>query len=220
MKRWLLIIPSLFMIIALTGCYTVLKHPTSAGDAALEESYEDPNGCSRCHVDEAVFQYQNGEYYGYYQPLLDYYGRPWWWDAYWSDNWYYDDQAGGYTDGIKNPRDDRGQIGGFGTTPLAPSHSPPATKAAREQRDTVVPNVRERKTEESRVPDDDDTPEPSKSRLEKDDDDTPEPSKSRPEKDDDDTPEPSESRSERNDDKDTPPEIRSPKSDPEDEISK
>ncbi len=141
--------------IILSGCYTVLRHPRAGNDAGLTSDYYDPDACSQCHVDQSFFNYSSNDYYGHYQPLLDYYSRPWWWDAYWGDEWYYDADGGWRPEGIRDPGSDRGGYFGTGSSgaSLAPSHTVTATKTTNETRQTAAPSDgRVRKEERSAKP--------------------------------------------------------------------
>jgi hypothetical protein len=72
------------LLVAGTGCYTVLRHPTGS-DIVQEGSYY--RGCSDCHADAAFYHpYGGSPYYNYGQSNYGwggYYGRPWWYDDYW-----------------------------------------------------------------------------------------------------------------------------------------
>lgn len=86
MKRssWIigfLVLLSLFLI---SGCYTVLRHPTGES-VAYEGAYY--RTCADCHADASFYH----PYYSYgwsHYRWRDYYGYPWWYDDYW---WYPDD---------------------------------------------------------------------------------------------------------------------------------
>lgn len=77
-----LVFLSLFVI---SGCYTVLRHPT--GDSVTDQqSYY--RTCADCHEDAPFYH----PYYTYgrsHYRWRDYYGYPWWYDDYW---WYPYDQ--------------------------------------------------------------------------------------------------------------------------------
>ncbi len=69
--------------LALTGCYSMLRHPGPGGltDAHTEE------GCYQCHSDEDRYDpavYPWVEYYARStSPWINYYGAPWWYDSAW-----------------------------------------------------------------------------------------------------------------------------------------
>lgn len=88
MKNIVLIIGLIItLIILLSGCYTILKHP------AAEENYTSHDyqaDCVSCHADYNEYPY--GYFYGQYPDYWwttprwgRYYAYPWWWDNYWYD---------------------------------------------------------------------------------------------------------------------------------------
>jgi hypothetical protein len=68
---------------AVSGCYTLLRHPAPATSASLQESDE----CLACHtaaepLDVTVYPWV--EYYSHSaSPWINYYGSPWWHDYSW-----------------------------------------------------------------------------------------------------------------------------------------
>jgi len=93
MARWRigLMLVVLAALVATTGCYTVLRHPTG-GEAVETAGYY--RSCADCHA--------NAEYYHPYYRYgrtntwwSGYYGNPWWYDDYW---WWdpYDGDDGDY----------------------------------------------------------------------------------------------------------------------------
>jgi len=87
MKRLLLAACVLLTIVMVSasGCYTVLRHPTSS-DATYGRSYG--RTCADCHAGadyyHPYYRYGRSNYY-----WNDYYGYPWWYDDYWW--WDHDD---------------------------------------------------------------------------------------------------------------------------------
>ena len=50
--RFLLLLIVFFTFLALTGCYTVLRHPQAVGETGFTSDYYDPDECSTCHIDD------------------------------------------------------------------------------------------------------------------------------------------------------------------------
>jgi hypothetical protein len=79
-------------LIAGTGCYTVLRHPTGS-DIVQEGSYY--RSCADCHADAAYYHpFGHHRYYNYGRSHYGwggYYGRPWWYDDYWWWDPHHDD---------------------------------------------------------------------------------------------------------------------------------
>jgi len=67
----------------LSGCYTLLTHPRSAG----EEAVSGGGDCLQCHVEDDFRSTSYAPWVGYYaystSPWINYYGSPWWYDDYW-----------------------------------------------------------------------------------------------------------------------------------------
>jgi hypothetical protein len=110
MKRFIaLLLPSIVIMVALAGCYTILQHP------AVDESYSSHDyqqDCVRCHAD--YHQYPYGYFYGSYPGYWwdnprwgHYYAYPWWWDNYWYSNDY--DQNNNDGDDSNTPRTEESQ---------------------------------------------------------------------------------------------------------------
>jgi hypothetical protein len=86
----------LLSLLAMTGCYTVLRHPT-AESVVHEDGYY--KTCADCHADASFYH----PYYTYglsHYRWRDYYGYPWWYDDYW---WWdpYDDGDDGDAPEVK-----------------------------------------------------------------------------------------------------------------------
>lgn len=143
--RVFFILVCVFLFLALTGCYTVLRHPQAAGETGFTSDYYDPDECSTCHIDDAYYTSNSTVYYSGYRPWVEYYQRPWWYDAYWGDDWYYDGD-GGWRPSEKNPRVDRGgyPMGGGTVTPV-PSHDVQAGKSSTDSRQEANQEANRRK---------------------------------------------------------------------------
>ncbi|MBN2565238.1 MAG: hypothetical protein JXB46_05970, partial [Candidatus Eisenbacteria bacterium] len=101
-------------LIAGTGCYTVLRHPTGS-DIVQEGSYY--RSCSDCHADAAYYHPYGNSYYNYGRSSYGwggYYGQPWWYDDYW---WWDHDHGDDDYDG---PRVETGQRHLWSTDGWAP----------------------------------------------------------------------------------------------------
>lgn len=133
-NKWTLLFIILLASVALMGCYTVLKHPRAVGEVGMSTSFSDPSACGKCHVNDGFFAYQYDMYYSNYDPWIDYYARPWWWDAYWGDDWYYGDDGAWHVDGTRSASGDRGFWGNSGGSALVPSHETSATTSASDNR--------------------------------------------------------------------------------------
>ncbi len=75
----------LVVLLAASGCYTVLRHPTGPAVVSGGAYYRT---CADCHADAAFYHpyYHYGwSHYGW----RAYYGSPWWYDDYW---WCPDDE--------------------------------------------------------------------------------------------------------------------------------
>jgi hypothetical protein len=91
MKRLAMLSGVLFVLalLATTGCYTVLRHPTGTNVVEGRSYYRT---CADCHADSEFYH----PYYRYgrsHYRWNDYYGYPWWYDDYWW--WDHDDHDGG-----------------------------------------------------------------------------------------------------------------------------
>ena len=91
--HWVLLAVAFFCLLAGSGCYTVLSHP-SASDPTMGWDYYGAGyyrSCADCHADAAF--YHPYYHYGRSHDLWgDYYGYPWWYDDYW---WWDPDDDGG-----------------------------------------------------------------------------------------------------------------------------
>lgn len=86
----------------LSGCYTVLHHPS---DVTLEVVYDEGSDaipCGECHYESEWFgAYDHPLIWGWpgmvaydgYTWWDDYYRRPWWYEDYWTDYGRYDESA-------------------------------------------------------------------------------------------------------------------------------
>ena len=92
-KLIILLITLIFLVLLLSGCYTILKHPGAEENYTAQDYQAD---CLGCHTD--YHEYPYGYFYGYYPNYWwssprwgHYYAYPWWWDHYWYDgsNEYY-----------------------------------------------------------------------------------------------------------------------------------
>ena len=143
MKRssWIagfLVLLSLFVI---SGCYTVLRHPTGESVVHVGSYYRT---CADCHADAPFYH----PYYTYgwsHYRWRDYYGYPWWYDDYW---WYphdHDDYDGG-------PEVERGQRHLWGNSGWATKGwgftSPSPAKARERAAASEEGKAPEQKTEE------------------------------------------------------------------------
>lgn len=154
-SRWYMIIGLLLVGLLLSGCYTVLKHPKAVNDEGLTSDYYDPDACAHCHVDGSFYNYGYEDYYSHYQPLLEYYGRPWWWDAYWGDEWYYEENGGWRPNGIKDSSRDRGFVGSGISGSSGTSHgggiAPATSKSTSDSRQASPANSTTSLKDQSRV---------------------------------------------------------------------
>ncbi len=81
MTRWRigLVLVIIVAIAALTGCYTVLRHPTGSEVVEAGGYYK---SCADCHANAAYYHpyYSYGRSHSWWS---GYYGSPWWYDDYW-----------------------------------------------------------------------------------------------------------------------------------------
>lgn len=107
-SSWIVGFLVLLSLFAISGCYTVLRHPTGES-VVYEGAYY--KTCADCHADATYYH----PYYTYgrsHYRWRDYYGYPWWYDDYW---WYpYDD--GDYEEGPEVKRG-TGHLWGSGGWP-------------------------------------------------------------------------------------------------------
>jgi hypothetical protein len=79
-SSWVVGFLVLLSLFAVSGCYTVLTHPT--GDSVVYEGDYYYKTCADCHADASYYH----PYYTYGMSNYrwrDYYGYPWWYDSYW-----------------------------------------------------------------------------------------------------------------------------------------
>jgi hypothetical protein len=74
-------------MLALGGCYTILKHPRPS--ELVDQETGGRKECYDCHGDSDVYHFRDPfsvYYYDYYPPTwYPYYARPWWYSDYWYD---------------------------------------------------------------------------------------------------------------------------------------
>ncbi|NIM19496.1 MAG: hypothetical protein GTO51_03845 [Candidatus Latescibacteria bacterium] len=71
----------LILVLTVSSCYTILRHPRIA-----EADYERPSGvrCITCHTEDEMWQFHRpSTRYIYYPGWQYYYDTPWWYDSYW-----------------------------------------------------------------------------------------------------------------------------------------
>ena len=126
--RMLLGLTALAMVVvvaSLSGCYTVLKHPTQV---SMTDDQGGRRSCADCHEQSSFYHdpymYRYYDRYSYSDRWYGYYYDPWWYDDY----WYYDSwdgegpalQTGGRTRWGNEPQratpPDRGATTAVGTT--------------------------------------------------------------------------------------------------------
>lgn len=75
------IVSLLILILAIPGCFTVLKHPEGV---TMVDEYQNRKDCMDCHQETWLYHY-DPYWYGSYYPgdWRYYYGRPWWYEDYW-----------------------------------------------------------------------------------------------------------------------------------------
>ena len=134
MKRLAMLAGVLFVLalLATTGCYTVLRHPTGT-DVVEGGSYY--RSCADCHADAEYYH----PYYRYgrsHYRWNDYYGYPWWYDDYWWRDHDHHDDGGESIDVERGGRHLWGTgssgTGGWGFTKqptVPPSAEPPRVDA-------------------------------------------------------------------------------------------
>ncbi|MBP6874806.1 MAG: hypothetical protein KBD56_01905 [Candidatus Eisenbacteria bacterium] len=75
---------ALAFALLLTGCYTLLRHPSSQEYSSVSAGGQ---SCAQCHAesDEAIVEYAPWvDYYAHSSwPWINYYGSPWWQDDAW-----------------------------------------------------------------------------------------------------------------------------------------
>ncbi len=86
--KYCLIITAIFSLILMTGCYTLLKHPTLQNDSRQSNSFGEVepvqyrSDCIQCHVSSEDYYNSTLSYGHYYQQSSDrwlfYYDSPWW----------------------------------------------------------------------------------------------------------------------------------------------
>lgn len=91
-NRAVLLIFLVFLLLAVGGCYTVLRHPTGPSVVTEGTHYK---SCSDCHAD-AVYYHPYYHYGSSHRRWSRFYGDPWWYDDYW---WYRRSPYGGSGDG-------------------------------------------------------------------------------------------------------------------------
>lgn len=83
-RRWAAWFLALAAAAGLTGCYTLIHHPSVEAGTHSAESAQD---CSLCHTEREIFAEEVSPWVSYYatssSPWINYYGAPWWTDAYW-----------------------------------------------------------------------------------------------------------------------------------------
>lgn len=74
----------LALALLFSGCYTLLRHPSSHGDSYAQGSGQ---GCSQCHSESEEAMVEYAPWVNYYAhsswPWINYYGSPWWQDEAW-----------------------------------------------------------------------------------------------------------------------------------------
>ncbi|MFH1503013.1 MAG: hypothetical protein ABIG03_08210 [Candidatus Eisenbacteria bacterium] len=136
-------------VLAVTGCYTVLRHPTGT-DVVQHDSYY--RSCADCHADAQFYH----PYYSYgrsHNRWNNYYGHPWWYDDYWW--WDHHDGDGG--DPVEIEKGDRHlwgsggwASGGWGFT--KPSGTSPPRTTPKPPSDAAVDDSKEPKPKDEKEP--------------------------------------------------------------------
>jgi hypothetical protein len=138
-SSWIVGFLVLLSLFAISGCYTVLRHPT--GESVTYDDTYHYKTCADCHADASFYH----PYYTYgrsHYRWRDYYGYPWWYDDYW---WWYPYDYGYDEEGPEVKRG-AGHLWGSGGWPSggwgfrspqsegdggAPSETPPARRPLR-----------------------------------------------------------------------------------------
>lgn len=147
MKRssWIIGFLVLLSLFVISGCYTVLRHPTGES-VAYEGSYY--RTCADCHAD-ASFYHPYYTYGGSHYRWRDYYGYPWWYDDYW---WYPYDHDG--QEGPEVKRGERHLWGDSGWATKGWGFTSPAPGKTRDRGtqsdDTKPPEVKPKDKEEKK----------------------------------------------------------------------
>lgn len=132
---WIIGFLVLLSLFAISGCYTVLRHPTGES-VVYEGSYY--KTCADCHSDASYYH----PYYSYgrsHYRWSDYYGYPWWYDDYWWWDPYHD---GAHEDGPEVEQG-TGHLWGSGGWPSGGwGFTSPSTGDGGERPDQPLPTVK------------------------------------------------------------------------------
>ena len=98
MKKYLILqIPLLFVLMIITGCYTIISHPGEEGDfvdrSGRYDNYSEYYGYTH---------YYYPDYWSHHPRWGHFWATPWWWD-------YYDYYDAGYYDETGSPRPPQGE---------------------------------------------------------------------------------------------------------------